>query len=362
MDDKMIEETYKKTINEEMPDLWNRIDAALPEKNVAVIRKRKKHRRWKYIWGGVAVAAAGILIFVGPVRWAMGLKMGSSGSFNGMAAYDTAVSMDSAPQEWGVTEEADEKEMYATTDDTADAGSGVGTVAEENSESGRKLIKTISMSVETLDFDTFTSQIHRQVEIAGGYFESATTETGNYGRTYNRYAYYTIRIPEQQLDIFTSTLGDIVHIVSTNESIEDITLKYTDTASHITALKTEQQRLLELLEQAESMEDILAIESKLTDIRYEMEYYQSMKNQYDNQISYATIHLDVSEVKEETVIEEQTLGQRMKQELGYTLRDIREGCQNLLVWIVANVPYIAVLVIIVVVVAGMVRRKVKKRK
>ena len=58
-------------------------------------------------------------------------------------------------------------------------------------------------------------------------------------------------------------------------------------------LETEQQRLLELLETAESLDDILTIESRLTEVQYELDSKESQLRTYDNQIDYSTVYLDL---------------------------------------------------------------------
>ena len=66
------------------------------------------------------------------------------------------------------------------------------------------------------------------------------------------------------------------------------------------ALETEQDRLLELMEQAETTEDLLAIESRLTDVRYQLESAASQLKLYDSLVSYSTVYLTVEEVQKLT--------------------------------------------------------------
>ena len=49
------------------------------------------------------------------------------------------------------------------------------------------------------------------------------------------------------------------------------TLQYTDLDTHIKALREELDALFSMMEQATSMEDILAIQSQITEVRYEIE-------------------------------------------------------------------------------------------
>ena len=64
--------------------------------------------------------------------------------------------------------------------------------------------------------------------------------------------------------------------------------------------ETQEQRLLEMLEIAESVEDIISIEEKLTELRYKIESLQSSLNNWDRQVNYSSIYLSVEEVEEYT--------------------------------------------------------------
>ena len=107
----------------------------------------------------------------------------------------------------------------------------------------------------------------------------------------------TVRIPAQQLDAFLSSVSEVSNVISRNDSVSDVTLQYVDMESHKKALTAEQDRLLELLEQAESVEDIITIESRLSDVRYQIESMESQLRTLQNQVSYSTVYLDIQEVE-----------------------------------------------------------------
>ena len=88
----------------------------------------------------------------------------------------------------------------------------------------------------------------------------------------------------------------VSNITYRQENVEDVTLDYVDVESRKKMLETEQQRLLELLETAESLDDILTIESRLTEVQYELDSKESQLRTYDNQIDYSTVYLDINEV------------------------------------------------------------------
>ena len=99
---------------------------------------------------------------------------------------------------------------------------------------------------------------------------------------------------------------------------------------------------MELLAQAENMSDLLEIESRLTEVRYELENYGSQLKLYDNQVDYATIYLSISEVQEYTPVEEPTFLERITKGFTNSLKGVGEGAVDVVVFIIANLPYLVV--------------------
>lgn len=226
----------------------------------------------------------------------------------------------------------------------------------------RKWIITVEMSAETEDLDTLLSSLNQQIGDLAGYVEDQSIYNGstNSSRRYRR-ANLTVRIPAEDVDAFTQQVSGIANVVSTDKSLEDVTLQYSDTATHIATLETEQTRLLELLENAETMADLLEIESRLTEVRYELESYSSRLKLYDNQINYATIYLNISEVQEYTPVEP-TVWQRISGGFQSSLKGLWSGLIDLVVWVLANLPYILVYGGICVGLVFLLRRLIKNRK
>lgn len=214
-----------------------------------------------------------------------------------------------------------------------------------NVETGRKWIVTMNLSVETQDLDAALTQLSEQIGGFDGYVQDQNVHNGSAyaGRRY-RSANLTIRIPVEQTDEFTAQVGSICHVVSKSQSKEDVTLTYVATESRLNALKTEEARLLELLAQADNMSDLLQIESRLTDVRYELESITTQLRVLENQVDYATIYLDIEEVRDYTDTEEEkTVWQRISGGFVDSLKGVGNGALELAIWILANLPYLVVL-------------------
>jgi len=270
---------------------------------------------------------------------------------SGCGASSAKMEMATADSAAAMTEEMAEDNGYVT------AASGL----EAPKSTGQKLIKTVSLSMQTRKFDELLEHIQTKVTESGGYTESSDISGNSYYGDGNRYAWLSLRIPADKLDSFVTVVSELGNVTSKNESVEDITLKYVDTESHKKALETEQERLLTLMEQAESMDDIIKIETRLSEIRYELQSYESTLRTYDNQVSYSTVSISINEVDRETAPEKQGFAEELKNRLSDNLYHISHGLRNFAIWFIAAIPYFLILGVIGFAVIKLVRKIIWKK-
>lgn len=273
-----------------------------------------------------------------------------------------AASKNASTMEMGYAADVAEAPMEAAQRASGAMDNG-GTGAEITLPESRKWIITMNLSAETDDLDAFTAALNEKIGALGGYVEDQNVYNGSGTGTGRRYrsANLTVRIPADQADAFTQDVGGLANLVSQSKSLEDVTLSYVATESRMKALETEEARLLELLSQAENMEDLLAIEDRLTEVRSELESVTSQKRLYDNQIDYATVYLSVDEVQEYTPVEELSVWNRITKGFRDNLKGVGEDLVNVLVWVITSLPYLVVLAVVVLVVV-LVTRPLRRRK
>lgn len=245
------------------------------------------------------------------------------------------------------------------TDDVAEDGA----VTPQVEDTSRKLIKNVNLSVETETFEELLATITEKTESFSGYIEESYTYNGSnyYGRG-TRNASMTVRIPAQQLDAFLSSVSEVSNVISRNDSVSDVTLQYVDMESHKKALTAEQDRLLELLEQAESVEDIITIESRLSDVRYQIESMESQLRTLQNQVSYSTVYLDIQEVEKLTPVEEQTRGEMIREGFVDSLYGVGNGLLDFGTAVIIDLPYLVVWAAVILLVILIIRLLRKHRK
>lgn len=240
----------------------------------------------------------------------------------------------------------------AANDVKSTAASQAPSDAEIQSNSNRKLIKTVNMSAETREFDDLIANITKRINDLGGYAETMEVHGNTYNSTSARSAFIVARIPAEKLDMFVTDVSDQSNITSKTESAEDVTLQYADVEAHKESLKIEQERLNELLEQADTLENIIELENRLTDVRYEIESYESRLRMMNNQVVYSTVNLSVQEVKEYTPepVEEKTFGQRLSEGFLESCENAWELIQDFIIGFISFLPTLIVLLIILFVI------------
>lgn len=264
--------------------------------------------------------------------------------YGGLASYSSDISYEYA--------EAEEQD-----------GSGETETAEVDPD---KIIYSGEAEVETRDFDDSIAKLMEMLEQYGGWIESSSLSGANYysisrGNSGNRSASYTLRIPSQHFETVMNSLSDIGNVPYTYTYSENVTAQYYDTQARLTAYETQEARLLEMMEKAETVSDVITIEEKLTELRYQIESLQSTLNNWDRQVSYSTLRVGVTEVGEYTPQPQQSYIQELWQALTGAFKDLGRFFKNFLVFLVSAIPTLLVLVVLFFIFRP-VYRKVKARR
>ena len=255
---------------------------------------------------------------------------------------------------------------YDTTEAASAEGAGSGAVTSENGieevqETDRKLIRNVNLSLQTKEFDTVLENMSQKVKDLGGYIQDSSVWGSSSDYSSSRSASYTLRIPSDKLDEFIDVVETLGNVTYKNESVDDVTLRYVDVDSHKKALETEQERLLALLEKAENVEDIITIENRLSDVRYELENYESQIRLLDNQIDYSTVYVDISEVSRVTDTGKQGFFEEVASRFSDSVYVVLMGLRGFAIGILGSLPILVVWGVILAVVVILLRKFVFKK-
>ena len=196
--------------------------------------------------------------------------------------------LDSTPEAVNYSLEADDRSL-----ETEYSGTGSAEAAAPAVDSA-KIIYTANLTLESKDYETARSALDSALAEAGGYLESSSEYTNTDS---TRSVSLTLRVPQDSYKSFLAAAAQSGSVTYQNQQAEDITTRYMDTEARLASLTAQRTRLQELQAQADTLADLLEIESSLSDVQYQIESWQSQLDWYSNQVSCCTVYITLNEVE-----------------------------------------------------------------
>lgn len=273
----------------------------------------------------------------------------------GAASKTAASSANSHPAD---TVSATEEKGYfdaETNDGYDDEGRDSGGSVLEN----QKIIYTGDINLETTAFDETVKALAALAEVKGGYLESSTVGGGSRGY---RWADYTVRVPSAQFQGFLDQAGELAHVTWRNTNLENITETYYDTAGRLKTQQIKLERLQKLLSQAENMEDIITIESAISETEWNIEDLSGTLRHYDALVDFATVNVHVSEVYKYSDTEElpENFGDRLSSAMSRGWHSFVSGMEDFAVALAYSWMWL-ILWAVIIVAAVVILRKIRRR-
>lgn len=234
----------------------------------------------------------------------------------------------------------------------------------------QKLVYTCDLTLETLEYDNTVKSIKDLIKKYKGIIESESQYDDNYGwynnnskHTGTLHTSFVIRVPSQHYEDFLGGLEGNGKILNKNMRVENITKHYTEVATTIQSLKTQEKRLLEMMEKAESVEDMITVEKRLTEVQNELAQHKNVLAALDTDVSYSTINLTLDEVVKYEA-QTRTFSDRLQGTLAESADLFLSFLENSLFGIILWGPILLVLLLVLWVLVMVIRklRKGKKQK
>ena len=159
---------------------------------------------------------------------------------------------------------------------------------EENDrdESGiKKIVKEGTVHLDTKDVKETSKEITNLLEKTEGFVEKSAFQEQNDVN----YAKMILRVKSQDYDSFMEELSNIANVTRIESSTLDVTEEYIDQKARIDVLEAQEERLIQLLDHADNIEEILNIEKELTRLRENIESSQGRMNYLERSIDYSKV-------------------------------------------------------------------------
>lgn len=224
----------------------------------------------------------------------------------------------------------------------------------------KKIIKTYRIYLESKAFDDALALITSEAEKFGGYV-SQSSVSGNASTGRSRSASYTVRIPSADAEAYLDTISAVCNVRSSSLTTDDITGSYYDSKARMESLVEQESRLDAMMDKAQTLSEMLAIEDKLTDVRAEINALNKQIQLMDKSVDYSYVYVELSEVIEYHV-EDPTYLQRLGESFGDSFVNFAEVLGEALIIFIWILPFLLVggTIAIVAVTISLKKKRTKK--
>lgn len=224
------------------------------------------------------------------------------------------------------------------------------------------ILHSASVNLESTQYDIDIAQVLSLVSAHEGWIEyqSVYGESLQSNPDAGRHAYLRTRIPTEDLTAFLSALAPVGNTTGSETVAEDVSASYYDTQGRLDMYIAQRERLTELLAQAENMSDIITIESRMSEVQYNIDSLTGRLHNWDARAQSAVVSITIQEVPVHRTHTRPPLRQRLSESFTNSLLSLRAFLADVLVFLVMAAPYI-VCVAVVGIIGYTVYRIIKKR-
>lgn len=227
----------------------------------------------------------------------------------------------------------------------------------------KKIIKTYRLDLETLSFGNASDLIVSAAESLGGYISESSEKNTSITEDSKafKYATYTVRIPADKVEEYLETIETECSVLRSSLTTEDITDSYYDYQAQLDSLRLQEERLTAMLEQADTLDYMITLEDKLTQIRAEINSIHSKLQLMDKSVNYSYVYLTLSEVREYTPASEGSYWQRIGNAFSGAIVVFTNVISEIFIGIVWILPFLILGTVIAVIIISAKRKKKKHR-
>lgn len=208
----------------------------------------------------------------------------------------------------------------------------------------RKIITRVGYDIQTKDFTKTIADLTDIITQTGSFTQQSNT--GGNVEDGNARASFTVRVPAEKLADFKEFVSTkLGNVINQSEGGDDVTAQYFDTETRLAVLGAQEKRVLELLQKAVTIEEIILIETELTRIRTEIEQLTTTIKRLDDLTSYATVNISIQQTKD-YIVTNQSFLTKTKNLIIDSAKGFGNFLKNIGVMLIWALPYLIVLAII----------------
>ena len=246
-----------------------------------------------------------------------------------------------------------------------------------------KIIYTADICLETLEYDKTVESLNAEIEKAGGFVSYSNETTSDYNNWYNevdtagdtaasknsmkKHMYITLRVPSEKFSEMKDYISGLGQVISSSTQADNVSKQYAETKTQIEALEKEEKRLLEMMDSAKTIDEMITVENRLTDVQTQLNALKTDLSDLDSHVNYSTINVQIDEVRKYTapVVEpEERPGffKRVWNRIKGSMSSFAVTLEGLLMLLITVLPYLLTIGLIVTVVLLIITRKSRRAR
>ena len=305
------------------------------------------------------------------------------GASTGSTSYDSAIQMESASYNTNSAMGFDSTYMSDMTETPmfTEELKVETTVENDKSEieeeadfslTDEKLVYSCNLQIESKEYEKAKQAITDLIGTYNGVVQSEEEYDNAYRWYYDDYTkdsgtkelHIECRIPSKYYKQFLAgleTLGENSKVVNKSATVENITQQYYDNTIKIETLRVQEERLMNMLEQADNVQDMLSIESRLLDVQTELNILTNTVLKMDMDVAYSYVSIRLDEVLEYSLdVEKSTFFTRMSDAFEEVCDFTGELFEGIIVAIMYLIPVLILVGLPICLVVKMVMIRVRK--
>lgn len=212
---------------------------------------------------------------------------------------------------------------------------------------------SISMSADNMDTTL------KRIQSLSTESSASTTSLQDFGKGSDRQIYITIKVEEAKFQTLFNSIKGLENVEFNSSTVSEVEITETvqDLEIRLENLRSVETQLAEILKQAKTVTDTLAVQKELATTRSEIELIQADLKNMERQTSYSLISINITQSASGTSLsDDQWRPLGVLKDAGRALVEFGKFLVNALIWIVVFSP-IALAIIIPVVI---IQKKAKK--
>ncbi len=157
----------------------------------------------------------------------------------------------------------------------------------------RMVLRTAQLTVQVTDMESALAQARQIATRGGGFVSASNTRVEKVGDQDRMVADLTLQVRSDAADSTLSDLRNLGKVTTETSGSQDVTEEYVDLTSNLRNLQASESAILKLMDKATQIQDVLALQRELTNVRGQIERIQGRKTYLERRSDMATITLSL---------------------------------------------------------------------